>query len=164
MVIESELAAAYGWSRDQLDPLPYLDVFAHIGEARRREAAKYTWQINIAALPHAQSPRKAHSQLKQQLRQLEINPFDDRPSVYDTVDDATRVLMLGSAIAVMGDDWLGRHPMQASWIRGQGLSPQECVRRHAEWLGQQRAAVAWRPIKQRDTTAERKARRRKRER
>lgn len=71
-----------------------------------------------------------------------------QPSVYEQLDDRSRILAIGSCLR-NATGWLATHPRQAAWLAEAGLSPDYCIVEYNKWHAKQYEATPWRPIRNR---------------
>lgn len=98
----------------------------------------------VAVYPHI-GEEKDRQRVWSAAEKLAEYSFDLRPSPYDQMPDNERILMIGSALEVAGDEWLDNHPRQASWLKMRGVTPDVCRKRYREWIAEQMQHSEWTP-------------------
>lgn len=64
--------------------------------------------------------------------------FVPKAGVYETVDVATRMRLIGSCLTASGGDkWLDTHPAQVRWMADNGIKPAECADAFEKWYASQ---------------------------
>lgn len=77
-----------------------------------------------------------------------------RASVFESVDDATRVSMIGQALKLHRKKskrgnyfWSDVHKPELEWLKSRGITPEEAIRRHEAWAEEERKHAFWKPAK-----------------
>jgi hypothetical protein len=104
-------------------------------QCRQQLSVDLTWQINTQS--YAWMDEKGQKKTLQTIKRMGERA-SDRKSVYDTVPEAVKIRMIGGAIAVRGQKWVKKHPRLVNDLAMLGVSQEEAVRRHSEWLAEQR--------------------------
>jgi hypothetical protein len=107
----------------------------------RRRGSDGLLLLNIVAAPHAgkDGARAICSTLK---KLANFSIISVAASVYDEVDDGTRVLLIGSCLVTGGEKWLAEHPRQAEWLREHAVRPDEAIEQYRAWLARREAQLA----------------------
>lgn len=109
-------------------------------DAIRRRGSDGLMLLSIICAPHAgKESRKVVSELR---KLATFSLISGQVSVYEQVDDETRVLLIGSCLKVAGRAWLASHPRQAEWLQAQGIRPDEAIERHRAWLARREIQLA----------------------
>jgi hypothetical protein len=104
-------------------------------QVRQQLAVDLNWQLQTQSFVWMDKDDKR--KLVQTIKRLGERA-SDRKSVYDTVPEAVKIRMIGGAIAVRGQKWIKKHPRLVNELAMLGVSQDEAVRRHSEWLAEQR--------------------------
>lgn len=111
---------------------------------RRHNSAERIWQLSAASQPH----RDRHGQRQAyELAAAEGQVGQVRVSSFELADDATRVAMVGSALAKGGQAWAQGHPEHLAWLARQGVSADEAQRRNAAAVAQELTHEFWSPAR-----------------
>lgn len=118
----------------------------HIAEVLRWEAEQRQWALAAAA--HTWWGKPEQRKLWATARQG-ANAGRRRKSVYEVVPERERIGLIGSALAATGGAWAATHRKQMDWLASIGVTPEEAVRQHREWLDRQMADPWFTPAKKR---------------
>lgn len=141
MNYEQALAAAYGWTVKQIGRTPAAEVLHHVALTQQKDAADKLWQLQVTLAKYSK-PDDLRSLVND--LQERSQPDKKRTTAYDQVDPVNRVLLIGSALSVGGEKWRVSHGRQVDWLRSQGITVEEAIRRHRERLERDRA-MHWAP-------------------
>lgn len=101
----------------------------------RAEGERRLWQLAASSHPHV----KVSSQ-RENVRRLDpwLYAGQRRRTAHEFAlgrgDTRAAMLMIASGLKVNGKKWAERHPREMHWLRAQGLTAQEAIRRHDEWF------------------------------
>lgn len=129
------------WTRAEILKTPAREVFQHIVLSQRFEADQRSWQVTAGQIHRMD--KRGRKKTMDSLRQKE-NFGRRRKKATSLVDGSTRILMIGSELTVHGEKWSRLYPEELVWLEGQGITPEEAVRRHRAWLDEERKHPFWR--------------------
>ena len=66
-----------------------------------------------------------------------------RMSALEMVDRNTRIEMIGSNLKLHGDRWARRHQQHVAWLDTIGVTRQDAIDRHNEWLSKTMSDPFW---------------------
>lgn len=66
-----------------------------------------------------------------------------KQNAMDRVPPERRVLMIGQAIKLKGEQWKASHPERVEWLRSQGISDAEAIRRYDAWNDAEMSNSFW---------------------
>ncbi|TXH42573.1 MAG: hypothetical protein E6Q97_35570 [Desulfurellales bacterium] len=121
-------------------------ILWHVAEVLRWESDRKQWEL--AAASHVWWGKAEQRKLWARARQGS-HAGRKRKSVYDAVPTEERIGLIGSALSATKGAWAATHRRQMEWLRSQGVTPEEAVRRHREWLQKQVADPWFTPAKKR---------------
>ena len=121
-------------------------VLWHVAEILRWESDRKQWKL--AAASHVWWGKAEQRKLWSKARQGSY-AGKKRKSVYEAVPTEERIGLIGSALSATGGAWAATHRRQMEWLRSVGVTPEEAVRRHREWLQKQVSDPWFTPAKKR---------------
>jgi len=138
------IARAYGWSWEQIGATPAVVILCHLAEVIRWDSDRRQWALVAAS--HVWWGKAEQRKIWAKARQGS-NAGRKRKSVYDAVPTEERIGLIGSALSATGGRWAATHTRQMAWLKSQGITPEEAVRRHREWLAREAADPWFTPAK-----------------
>jgi len=146
--VEHQLAWNYGWTVQDINRLPWIEVFDHLRAIFRARSDELRW--DSATSSYSQMESKGRSSVDRAIAELasageDLHPDNksgspDKHSAYDAMPDEARLLSIGSCLANEGLGFLDRRPHHREWLAEKGISPDECRLRYTEWRAEKDAA------------------------
>jgi hypothetical protein len=120
-----------GWQRSEILATPADEVLAHIVHTRRALSEERLFALHAAAYPETDPAAQRRLYAATQA----IADFGrPRVSAYERVSDSERILMIGGDATAAPEAFPRAHPEQIRWLTVQGITLEEAIRRHDEWL------------------------------
>ena len=129
-----------GWIRSEVKLCPAMEFFAFIQHSWRQESYDKKWALLI----EGHHWRDAHQQRKIfGLAERIGESHKTERSIYETDDPEARIALIGSALSATHGTWAATHGRHVQWMESQGVTQEEAVRRHREWLSDEMHNPFW---------------------
>lgn len=110
--------------------MAWFEVYDHAERAIRHEGKQLSQAYTASCFPDMK-PEGRGSMMAHAIRLQNFSWIPER-SIYDGLSRLDRMMLIGSAVSVAGDQWLEDHKPQALWLMQEQIAASDCVRLHAE--------------------------------
>jgi len=127
-----------------IDLVPAIDLFDHYIEIQKATSSEIQWAMHAAMQPwRKEKDQKDVFDAAKKMATLGDNIREENTSVYERVPDEARVRMIGCGISTQGNEWTSLFPEQIQWLGEQGVTVDQAVQQHREWIDEMMESDFW---------------------